>query len=272
MAEVITIFTRGFMRNALIAGFAISLCAALLGGTLVLKRYSVIGDGLSHVGFGALAVASALRLAPLAVCIPVTAATAFLLLALNSATDTKVKGDAAVALLSTSALAIGVTVASLSGQTRDLNAYLFGSILAVSDSDTFLSVALAVPVLLLFILFYNKIFAVTFDEDFARATGVRAGLYNGVVALLTAVTIVLGMRMTGAMLISSLVVFPALTAMRVCRRFKSVTVVSAVVAVACFALGAVVSVMYNVPTGASIVLANGAAFAVFSAVRLWLRG
>ncbi|MDR3296299.1 MAG: metal ABC transporter permease [Clostridiales Family XIII bacterium] len=255
-----------FLVRALTVGLLVSLCAALLGVSLVLKRYSMIGDGLSHVGFGTLAVATALNAAPLAVSIPVVVLAAFLLLRISE--NSRIKGDAAIALISTSALAVGVLVISLTtGMNTDVCNYMFGSILAMSKGDVRLSVALSVVVLLLFILFYNKIFAVTFDENYARATGTKSGLYNMLIAFLTAITIVLGMRMMGAMLISSLVIFPALTAMRVCKRFKSVTLCAAVVSVLCFFAGVVISYLCATPTGASVVIVNIAAFLLF-----WLAG
>ena len=186
-----------FMQRALIVGILVSLCAALLGVSLVLKRYSMIGDGLSHVGFGALAIATALGWAPLAVTIPIVILAAFLLLRMSE--SSKIKGDAAIALISSSALAIGViTVSWSSGMNTDVNNYMFGSILAMSREDVVLSVVLSVLVLILFLVFYTRIFAVTFDETFAKATGVKAELYNMLLAFLTAVTIVLGMRMMGA--------------------------------------------------------------------------
>ena len=258
-------FSYGFMVRALIVGLLVSLCAALLGVSLVLKRYSMIGDGLSHVGFGALAVATALGLAPLAVAIPVVVVAAFLLLRLSE--SSKLKGDAAIAMISTGALAVGVLVLSLSsGMTSDVNNYLFGSILAMSESDVWLSVSLAVLVLVLFGVFYRKLFAVTFDETFARATGVRVSTYNMLLAILTAITIVLGMRMMGAMLISALILFPALTAMRVCKSFHGVSLCAACVSIVCFLTGLTVSYLYATPTGASIVVANIVAFLLFTLV------
>jgi ABC-type Mn2+/Zn2+ transport system permease subunit len=222
------LFSYGFLTRAVIVGTLVALCAALLGVSLVLKRYSMIGDGLSHVGFGALSVAMALNVAPLAVSTPVVILAAFLLLRLSE--QSKIKGDAAIGLIASSALAIGVIVTSLtSGMNADVNGYLFGSILAMSKGDVFLSLVLSAFVLVLFVLFYNKIFAVTFDEAFAQATGTNARIYNMLIALLTAVTIVVGMRIMGAMLISSLIIFPALTAMRVCRSFKGVVVTAAAV-------------------------------------------
>jgi zinc transport system permease protein len=255
-------FSYTFLVRAVVVGLLVSLCAALLGVSLVLKRYSMIGDGLSHVGFGTLALATAMNLAPLTVSIPVVVAAAFLLLRISE--NSKIKGDAAIALISASALAVGVVVISLTtGMNTDVCNYMFGSILAMSRGDVKLSVALAAVVLVLFLLFYNKIFAVTFDESFAKATGVKTGLYNMIIALLTAVTIVLGMRMMGALLISSLVIFPALTSMRVCKRFKSVTICSAAVSVICFFVGVTISYVYATPTGASVVLVNILAFLLF---------
>lgn len=255
-------FQYSFMVRALVVGLMVSLCSALLGISLVLKRYSMIGDGLSHVGFGALAVAAALGLAPLAVAVPVVVASAFLLLRISE--RGKIKGDAAIGMISTGALAVGVMSLSLSkGVTTDINNYLFGSILAMSEGDVWLSAALAAAVLVLFGVFYRKLFAVTFDETFARATGLRAALYNTMLAILTAVTVVLGMRMMGAMLISSLILFPALTAMRFCKSFHGVTIGAAAVSITCFLLGLVTSYLYNTPTGASVVVANILAFLLF---------
>ena len=268
MFSILTeMFSYTFLVRAVIVGLLVSLCAALLGVSLVLKRYSMIGDGLSHVGFGSLAVATAMNAAPLVVSIPVVVLAAFLLLRISE--NSKIKGDAAIALISTSSLAIGVLVISQStGMNTDVCNYMFGSILAMSRNDVRLSVALAGVVLALFVLFYNKIFAVTFDESFARATGVNAGLYNMLIAFLTAITIVLGMRMMGALLISSLIIFPALTSMRLCKKFKTVTICSAFVSVICFFIGVVTSYLYAVPTGASVVIVNIAAFLSFWFIKL----
>ena len=209
MADVISAFLNTpILMRALLVGILVSLCAALLGVSLVLKRYSMIGDGLSHVGFGALAIAAVMNWAPMAVAVPVVIAAAFLLLRISG--SSRIKGDSAIALISTGALALGVMAVSVSGMNSDLDSYLFGSILAISEGDVVISVVLAVLVLVLFVFFYNKIFAITFDENFAKATGTRAGMYNMLIALLTALTIVIGMRMMGSMLISSLIIFPAL--------------------------------------------------------------
>jgi zinc transport system permease protein len=258
-------FSYSFLVRAFIVGLLVSLCAALLGVSLVLKRYSMIGDGLSHVGFGSLAVATALNLAPLAVSIPVVLAAAFLLLRLSE--NSKIKGDAAIAMISTGALAAGVVIISqTTGMNTDVCNYLFGSILAMTKSDVMLSVVLSIVVLILFAVFYNTIFSITFDETFVRSCGVNTGLNNMVTAFLTAVTIVLGMRMMGALLISSLLIFPALTSMRLCKSFKAVTLCSAVVSLACYFIGLVISYLYAVPTGASVVIFNIFTFLLFSAI------
>jgi zinc transport system permease protein len=255
-------FSYTFLVRAVIVGLLVALCAALLGVSLVLKRYSMIGDGLSHVGFGSLAVATAMNAAPLSVSIPVVVLAAFFLLRLSE--NSKIKGDAAIALISTSSLAIGVVVISMTtGMNTDVCNYLFGSILAMSKDDVTLSIILAVVVLTMFLLFYNKIFAVTFDENFAKATGVKTNIYNMLIAFLTAITIVLGMRMMGALLITALIIFPSLTSMRLCKNFKTVTVVSAIVSVICFFIGVVGSYLYATPTGASVVIVNIIAFSLF---------
>lgn len=252
---VIEMLSYPFMTRAFLVGSLVALCSALLGVSLVLKRYSMIGDGLSHVGFGAMAIAAAMNAAPLTVAIPVVIVAAILLLRISG--NAKIKGDAAIALISTTSLAVGVMVISLTtGMNTDVYNYMFGSILAMSAEDVKLSLVLSVFVLILFIVFYHKIFAITFDETFARATGVKAGVYNTLIAVLTAVTIVLGMRMMGALLISSLIIFPALTSMRVCRIFKSVIINAAVISVVCLITGVTLSYVAATPAGASVVLAN----------------
>ncbi len=281
-----------FIQRALIVGTLVSLCASLLGVTLVLKRYSMIGDGLSHVGFGALTVAMALGFvtaeglpaflpdglrrgvaalcgsiaaSPLPFTLVVVVLCAFLLLRLSE--RSRMRGDSAIALISTSALAVGVIVTSMtSGMNVDVYNYMFGSILAMSVGDVWLSAMLSAVVLVLFVLFYPRIFAVTFDEPFARATGVKAGGYNLLIALLTALTVVVGMRMMGTLLISSLIIFPALSSMRLFSHFKTVTISSAIISVACFVMGLMLSCVYSLPTGAGIVAVNLVVFIVFSAV------
>ena len=257
--SLLEMFSFPFIQRALVAGVLVSLCAALLGVPLVLKRYSMIGDGLSHVSFGALAMAAALGFTPLYFSIPVVIAAAFLLL--RVADSPRWNSDAAIAVVSASSLALGVLVISkTSGMTTDVDNYMFGSVLAMSKADVGLSVALCVSVLALFILYYHKLFAVTFDENFSRATGLHADWYNGLLAILTALTIVLGMRMMGAMLISSLVIFPALTAMRLFRSFRGVVLCAGVTSVLCFCAGLTVSFACSTPVGATVVAANLALF------------
>ncbi len=261
----IEILSYPFMVRAIVVGIFVSLCAALLGVSLVLKRYSMIGDGLSHVGFSALAIAIVMNWTPLAVSIPVVVLAAFLLLRLSA--NSKIRGDAAIALISTTALAVGVMVISVTtGMNTDVCNYMFGSILAMSQSDVNLSVVLSVVVLIMFIVFYNKIFTVTFDENFARATGTNVDIYNMLLAILTAITIVIGMRMMGALLISSLIIFPALSSMRVFKCFKSVVINSAIISIICFIIGIAVSYLYATPTGASVVIVNLIFFVLYSVI------
>lgn len=272
MIELIReLFSYSFILRALMVGMLVALCSALLGVSLVLKRYSMIGDGLSHVGFGALSVAMAMNLAPLQVSIPVVVAAAFLLLRISE--NSKIKGDAAIALIASSSIAVGVIVTSLtSGMNADVYNFLFGSILAMSRGDVLLSVILSIIVLLLFILFYHKIFAVTFDENFAKATGTKVGIYNMMIALLTAVTIVVGMRIMGALLISSLIIFPALSSMRVFRSFRGVIIFSAFLSMVCFFWGIAASYAFDTPAGASIVIVNLLAFGICCVFGLIPRG
>jgi zinc transport system permease protein len=272
MIEIISeMFSYTFLVRAVIVGALVSVCAALLGVSLVLKRYSMIGYGLSNVGFGSLAVAMALGLAPLSVAIPLVIAAAFLLLRLSE--NSKINGDAAVAVVATASLALGVVVISMTtGMNTDVCNYLFGSILAMKKTDVYLSIALSITVMLLFVLFYNKLFAITFDETFAKTGGVKAGVYNMIIALLTALTIVLGMRIMGALLISSLIIFPALSSMRLFKKFKSVTICSAVISIVCFFIGIVISYLYATPTGASVVFINIIVFALFWSYDFLRRG
>lgn len=265
MESIKILFSQGFIIRAVLVGVMVSLCASLLGATLVLKRYSMIGDGLSHVGFGALSIALVLNLAPMQVAIPIVVIAAFLLLRLSE--DGKVRGDSAIALISSSALAIGIIVTTLAGGSNiDVGDYMFGSIFAINKSDVIFSLVLSIVVIVLYVFFYNKIFAITFDETYAKATGVNVGFYKMLLALLTAVTIVIGMRIMGTLLISSLTVFPSLTAMRVSRKFKSVILLSSIISVICFILGIIVSFNWDLPAGASIVITNLGAFIIFATI------
>ena len=257
------IFSLSFMVRALVVGVLVALCSSLLGVSLVLKRYSMIGDGLSHVSFGALSIALAMGWSPLKVSIPVVVLAAFFLLRITE--NSRIKSDAAIAMISASSLAIGIIVTSLTtGMTTDVSSYMFGSILAMTKEDVALSAVLCIIVLGLFVLCYNQVFAVTFDENFAKATGVNVGAYNMLISVLTAVTIVLGMRMMGAMLISSLVIFPCLTSMRVFKSFTSVVISSGILSLICFLLGMMASYQFSTPAGASVVVVNLIAFGLFS--------
>ena len=257
--NILQMFSYPFMQRALLAGVLVSLCAALLGVPLVLKRYSMIGDGLSHVSFGALAIAVALGVTPLYFSIPVVILAAFFLL--RMASHPHWNSDAAIAAVSASALAVGILVISrTTGMTTDVDSYMFGSVLAMTKGDVALSVVLSVTVLALCLLYYHQIFAVTFDENFSRATGLKVDAFNTLLAILTALTIVLGMRMMGAMLISSLVIFPALTAMRLFKSFRGVILCAAVISVVCFCAGLTISFALSTPVGATVVAADLAVF------------
>lgn len=255
-------FFGAILLPALIGGIAVTICSSLLGVTLVLKRYSMIGDGLSHIGYGALSVAAVMNLAPLKVALPVVIIAAFILLRLSE--NSKLSGDSAIALFSTTALSIGILVSSKAGITNDVSHYMFGSILAMSKSDVILSVVLSAVCIIAFLLLYNRIFSVTFDESFARATGVNAGIYNMIFAVLTAITVVLGMMMMGSLLISSLIVTPPLTAMRVCKSFRGVVLTAGAVSIASFLIGMFCSLIFNTAPGASIVIVNVIFFLCFT--------
>ena len=260
-----------FVQNALIAGVLIALCASLLGVTLVLKRFSFIGDGLSHVAFGAAAIAGILHLTnDMLLALPITILAAVLLL--GGGKRRKMSGDAAVAMLSVGSLAVGYLLINLFSDSGNISAdvctSLFGStsILTLNTLDVVLCVSLSIAVILFFLLFYNKIFAVTFDENFARAVGTPAGVYNLLIAVVTAVIIVLAMNLVGSLLISALIIFPALSAMRLYKTFRAVTVCAAIVSVVCALLGILVSVVAGTPTGSTIVAADIAVFFVFTLI------
>ncbi|CCL24634.1 metal ABC transporter permease [Clostridioides difficile] len=244
-----------FIVRAVIVGILVSLCSSLLGVSLVLKKYSMIGEGLSHVSFGAIAIAVALGVSPLKLSIPIVIIVAFLLLRIKE--SSKIKGDSAIALISSSSLAIGViSIAITTGMNTDVCNYMFGSILAMSKNDVYLSVVLSIVVIFLFTIYYNKIFAITFDENFTKSTGINVNFYNMMIAILTAITIVLGMRMMGAMLISSLIIFPSIISMKIFKSFKSVVISSGLVSILSFCIGMTISYKFSTPTGASIVVVN----------------
>ena len=255
-----------FIQRAVLVGTLISLCAALLGVSLVLKRYSMIGDGLSHVGFGVLTIAAAFGVStPLYIAIPSVAIAAIVLLKIGD--KGKIKSDSSIALISSSALAIGVAVTSLTtGMNTDVCNFMFGSILAMSKQDVYLSIAVSVVIAVLFVIYYRKLFLVTFDEQFAKASGLKSKRYTNIIAVLTALIIVVGMRMMGVMLISSIIIFPALTSMRIFKSFKSVVISSGIVSIVAFLIGIYLSYVYNISTGATIVLVNLVLFIIFSII------
>ena len=278
MAEtLITYLQYPFVRNALIVGVLISLCSSLLGVTLVLKRFSFIGDGLSHVAFGGIAIAAVLNITnEMLIMLPVTVISAILLL--RTGQNTKIKGDAAIAMISVGALAFGYLLmnifSSSSNVSGDVCTTLFGStsILTLSSWEVALCIVLSILVVLIFVLFYNKIFAVTFDEDFAIAAGTDANSYNLLIAIIVAVIIVLAMNLVGSLLISALVIFPALSAMRLYDNFKGVTICSVILSVICSLSGMIISILAGTPVGSTIVAVDVAAFIICYAAGRALKG
>ena len=266
--KIVDCFQFQFVQYAFIVGILVALCSSLLGVTLVLKRFSFIGDGLSHMAFGAMAVAAVVGLTNnMIISMPVTIIAAILLL--RTSQNSRIKGDAAVAMLSVGALAIGYLLMNLfptsSNVSADVCTTLFGSvlILTLSTAEVWVSIGLALLTGLVYIFFYHKIFAVTFDENFARATGVKANLYNLLIAVVTAVIIVLSMNLVGSLLISALIIFPALSAMRVFKSFKSVTISAAIISVVCAASGLLISIVAGTPVGPTIVAVDIAVFLIF---------
>ncbi len=258
------IFSYSFLVRALFVGLFVSLSASLLGVSLVLRRFSMIGDGLSHVGFGALGISALLAAEPMVVTIPVVIISAFVLLRVSGKSR---NGDSAIALISSSALAVGVIAVSVAGVNTDLNSFLFGSILSVSRSDGIVAAVLSVITILSYLMFYHQIYATTFDPAFAKATGINTGRYTALLALLTALVIVVGMRILGSLLISSLIIFPAAVAMKLGRTYLSVSIISALEAVLAFVLGFFLSYAFSLPTGASIVVVHMVLYVSASAVK-----
>lgn len=271
MDKIILYMHYPFVRYALVVGVLIALCSSLLGVTLVMKRFSYIGDGLSHVAFGAMAIASVLGLSDdMLFILPATILCAVLLL--KGGQNKKIQGDAAIGMLSVGALAVGYLLMNLFSTgpnlSGDVCSTLFGStsILTLTKWEVILCMILAVMVVLIFILFYNKIFAVTFDEAFAKAVGTNTNFYNLLIAIVTAVIIVLAMNLVGSLLISALVIFPAVSAMRVCKNFKAVTICAAVIAVICAFSGIIVSILAGTPVGSTIVAVNILVFLIFACI------
>lgn len=264
-------FEFSIVRYAFIVGLLVSLCASLLGVTLVLKRFSFIGDGLSHVAFGAMAVATVTGVSnQMIIILPITVISAVLIL--RTGRNSKIRGDASTAMISVGALATGYMLINLFSKsanvTGDVCSTLFGStsILTLDKKEVWLCTILSAIVLCVFVLFYNRIFAVTFDENFAKATGINSDLYNLIIAIITALIIVIAMRLVGSLLISALIIFPSVTAMRIFRSFRSVIVCSAIISVVCAGIGFIISLLCETPVGATIVSADIVMFFIFSAV------
>lgn len=262
-------FAYPFVQYAMIVGLLIALCSSLLGVTLVLKRFSFIGDGLSHVAFGAMAVAIVVGFTnKMIIILPVTVISAILLL--RTGQNTKIKGDAAIAMISVGALAVGYMLINLFSKSANISAdvcsTLFGStsILTLTKTDVYVCIGMSAIVIFIFLFFYHKIFAITFDENFAAATGIKANIYNLIIAVVTALIIVLAMNLVGSLLISALIIFPALSAMRIFKSFKSVIICSAVISVICSGFGIILSILFSTPVGSTIVTADIFVFLIFS--------
>ncbi len=266
ISSIIDMFSYSFMVKAFVVGILISLCASLIGVSLVLRKNSMIGDGLSHVGFGAFAVATILGFAPLEFAIPIVVIVSFLILKLNE--NNKIHGDSAIALISASSLAIGTFLISITGVNTDINNYLFGSILSINNSDVIISIILSIIVILIYIISFNKIFAITFDERFAKSIGINTNLYNIIFATLCSIVVVIGMRLMGSLLISSLIIFPSLSSLQIFKKFRSVVIFSIVISLLSFIIGLIVSYLNATPTGATIVISNLVIFIIFKIISL----
>ena len=266
--DIVEMFSYSFMIKAFIVGLLISLCASLIGVSLVLRKNSMIGDGLSHVGFGAFAIASIIGIAPLEFAIPIVIIVSFLILRLND--NSKIHGDSLIALISASSLAIGTFVISISGVNTDINNYLFGSILSINEKDVIVSIVLSIIVVLLYLFSYNKIFAITFDEKFAKSIGINTNFYNIIFASLCSIVVVLGMRLMGSLLISSLIIFSTLSSMQIFKKFKSVVISSVIVSTISFIIGLIVSYLNATPTGATIVIVNLIIFIIFKLIAYFI--
>ena len=263
--DFLEMFSYSFMIKAFMVGLLISLCASLIGVSLVLRRNSMIGDGLSHVGFGAFAIATVLGIAPLEFALPLVIISSFFILKISD--NSKIHGDSLIALMSASSLAIGTFVVSLSGVNTDINNYLFGSILSISDAELVLSIVLSIVVVCLYIFSYNRIFAITFDEKFAKSIGINTSFYNMIFAVLCSIVVVLGMRLVGALLISSLIIFPTLSSMQIFKKFKKVVISSVIISILSFVIGITFSFLNGTPTGATIVIVNLIVFIILIIVK-----
>lgn len=266
MTDLLAMFSYPFVLRALIVGTLVSLCASLLGVPLVLKRYSMIGHGLADVGFASLSLALALGMSPLYIATPTLIAASFIIMAVSQRKS--VSGDLAIGVVSTGALSVGIMITALtSGFNIDVYNYMFGSILAMKDSDVLVSILLSLFVLGTYLLFYNRLFLITCDETFAVSKGIGLSKYHFMLSILTALTVVVGMRMMGTLLISSLIIFPSVTARKLATGFRSLVLVSGLVSMVCFVVGLVASFMLNLPTGATVVVANIVAMLAASAAQ-----
>lgn len=266
ISEIIDMFSYSFMIKAFVTGLLISLCASLIGVSLVLRKNSMIGDGLSHVAFGSFAISTVLGFAPLEFTIPIVMLSSFLILKIGD--SSKISGDSLIAIISSSSLAIGTFAVSLSGVNTDINNYLFGSILSISDSELIISVVLSIVVVCLYIFSYNKIFAITFDQKFAKSIGINTNFYNVIFASLCSVVVVLGMRIMGSLLISSLIIFPTISSMQIFKKFKSVVISSVIISIISFIIGLIFSYLYETPTGSTIVIINLIVLVIFKIISL----
>ncbi len=264
--NVFSMLAYDFVIKALIVGVCISLCSSLLGVNMVLKNKAMIGDGLSHVAFGACAIAACLNWAPLFVSIPVVVISAFIILKLSE--KSKIHGDSLIALFASSSLAIGYIAIKLGGLNKDLDSYLYGNIYMISTTELILTLVLTVVVIGAFVIFYNRIFSITFDEDFSKSSGVRTEIYNIIISILCAFTVVIGMKVMGTLLITSLIVFPVLSARQICKTYKHVVIASAIISVLCFVIGIITNLAVDLPVGATIVVINLIVFIILLVARL----
>lgn len=264
--NVFSMLAYDFVIKALIVGVCISLCSSLLGVNMVLKNKAMIGDGLSHVAFGACAIAACLNWAPLIVSIPVVVISAFIILKLSE--KSKIHGDSLIALFASSSLAIGYIAIKLGGLNKDLDSYLYGNIYMISTTELILTLVLTVVVIGAFVIFYNRIFSITFDEDFSKSSGVRTEIYNIIISILCAFTVVIGMKVMGTLLITSLIVFPVLSARQICKTYKHVVIASAIISVLCFIIGIITNLAVDLPVGATIVVINLIVFIILLVTRL----
>lgn len=266
MDLIYEIISYGFIQKALVVGILIAISSAVLGIFLVLKKYSMIGDGLSHVGFFAVALALILNQSTLLVSLPIVVIASLLIKYLSSKAD--LEGDAAIGLISSSSMALAIFFVSITrGMNADINSYLFGSILAINNTELILSIVLSVIVILIAILLYNRLFAITFDEEFAKATGISVNLYNNILLVLTSIIIVLGIKILGSLLISSLIIFPTISALKISKSFKSTIFIAVIISITAVVFGIFLSSIIDIPTGATIVLTNLLIYLILSIYR-----